>query len=356
MRGGPGGACDPAVVDNKSLAAFFDTLFERLDATPDDRLHVAEVTLGGVGFKLRSSNRVVLDRYRDRLVTRGEPIGEARRIDIVAASEMGWRAGLWAEPDWQMHHFDEAADVGGYVATYPYFDRQWIVRQRRSGNAAYFLDHMDDLLPWDSGAPVRVPLNWALRQARRRMIHAGSLGVDGQGVLVAGPGGAGKSGTTLAGLAGGLQTVGDDYILLDQDGPPTVLPLYRLLKQDAAGIARIPGLADRLGALSPNWQGKFEFDPERAFPGCMADRLRIGAILLPVVARQERSTIEAVPRADAIRYLTDALFGEFQSRSAEDLLFLTGLSMRLPVYRLRLSEDPIEIAATVRSVIAEHAR
>jgi hypothetical protein len=355
MRG-PAGAGDAAVVDTRSLGAFFDGLFERLDATPDERLHVAEMTVGGIAVRLRSSNRAVLDRYRDRLTTSGDTAAESARIDIVAASEMGWPAGRWDEPDWQMHLFDESADRGGYLATYPYFDRQWIVRQRRSGNAAYFLDSMDDLLPWDSGAPARVPLHWALRQARRRMVHAGSLGLDGHGVLIAGPGGAGKSGTTLAGLAGGLQTVGDDYILLDQREQPTVTPLYRLLKQDAAGIARIAGLADRLGAVTPNWQGKFEFDPEAAFPGCMARGLRLGAILLPTVARQAQSTLEPVPRAEAIRFLTDALFGEFQSQSSEDLLFLTGLVMRLPVYRLRLSEDPKEIAAVVRQVIGDHAR
>jgi len=354
MPGGTG-AGEASRVDNGNLGAFFDRLFERLDTTPDDRLHVADLTLGGARFKLRSSNPDVLRRYRDRLAGSGTASAPGGRIDIIAAADMGWTAGQWAEPDWQMHHYDESATLGGYLATYPYFDKQWIVRQQRSGNAAYFLDRMEDLLPWDSGAPVRVPLHWALRTAKRRMIHAGSLGVDGHGVLVAGPGGAGKSGTTLAGLAGGLQTVGDDYLLLDQHGHPTVSPLYRLLKQDAAGIARIPGLADRLGALVPNWQSKFEFDPEIAFPGCFAGRLKLGAILLPAVALQGRSTLEPVPRAEAVRYLVDALFGEFQSRSAEDLLFLTGLSMRLPVYRMKLSADPAEIAATVRTVIGDHA-
>ncbi|MCX5518799.1 hypothetical protein OSH10_10155 [Kaistia defluvii] len=342
-------------VDNGSLGAFFDRLFERLDTTPDDRLHVADLSLGGASFKLRCSNREVLKQYSDRLAPSGAATAPGGRIDIIAAADMGWTAGQWAEPDWKMHHYDESAALGGYLATYPYFDRQWIVRQRRSGNAAYFLDRMEDLLPWDSGAPVRVPLNWALHTAKRRMVHAGSLGVDGHGVLIAGPGGAGKSGTTLAGLAGGLQTVGDDYVLLDQHEHPTVSPLYRLLKQDAAGIARIPGLGDRLGALTPNWQGKFEFDPDIAFPGCVAGPLRLGAILLPAVAMQARSTLERVPRAEAVRYLVDALFGEFQSRSAEDLLFLTGLSMRLPIYRMRLSADPAEIAATVRTVIGDHS-
>ena len=51
-------------------------------------------------------------------------------------------------------------------------------------------------------------------RAARRIAHAASLGRDGRGILLLGHGGAGKSGTALAGVAAGLQTVGDDYVAL----------------------------------------------------------------------------------------------------------------------------------------------
>jgi len=356
-----GEALDTATVDTEAigldnLGAFFDRLFDRLDATPDDRLQQMRFSIGGVAFQLRCSREGILERYRGRLISGGEPTGERARIDIVAAADMGWPAGRWTESEPRAHLFLKAAERSGYEMAPPDFDRQWFVRQRRTGNIVHFLGAMEELKPWDSGSPVRVPLQWALMKPQRRLVHAGSLGVDGHGVLVAGPGGAGKSGTTLAGLAGGLRTVGDDYLLLDQREHPVVLPLYRLLKQDTAGIARIPGLAERIGALSPNWQGKFEFDPEAVFPGCMAEGLRIGAILLPVIARQARSTLEPVAPMNTVRYLVDALLDRFAGQSGDDFLFLMRLATRVPIYRLHLSEDPAEIASTVRRVIGDHAR
>jgi hypothetical protein len=279
----------------------------------------------------------------------------ARRIDVVAAAEIGWPRARWVEDDWQMHVFDGVLADAGYVAAYPYFDGQWIVHHRASGVSVHFVASMEDLLPWDSGSPLRLPLHWALLQNRQRMVHAGSLGVDGRGVLIAGPGGAGKSGTTLAGLAAGLTTVGDDYLLLDQKRSPAALPLYRLLKQDAAGLARIDGLAERLGPMTENWQGKFEFDPERAFPGSLTDRIELCAILLPVVAHAPASRLEPVSRPDAVRFLTTAMLDQLPAASADSVLFFAGLTARLPVFRLHLSEDPAEIAGTIRDFIVTRA-
>ena len=42
--------------------------------------------------------------------------------------------------------------------------------------------------------------------------------VSGDGVLLAGAGGAGKSGTTLAGILHGLSSVGDDYVAVRANG------------------------------------------------------------------------------------------------------------------------------------------
>ena len=182
-------------------------------------------------------------------------------------------------------------------------------------------------------------------------MHAATLGHAGFGVLIAGPGGAGKSGTTLAGLASGLSTVGDDYILLDQEGAPTALPLYRYLKQDPAGITRIPGLAERLCGARLNWQGKYEFDPETIFPGCLVDRLSLRAILLPSIAGGRHSRLERVSRSEAVQLLARDATQQLPMGGPESVLFFGGLTASLPVYRLYLSLHPAEIAAVVAQTI-----
>lgn len=341
---------DSIDIDGTSLIGFLDGLFDRLARAGNEPFAVAPLVIGGLPFLLRSTDAGTLERYRNRLAATSHSDHSAPRIDIVAALDIGWPSPRWVEPNWQMHVFDQIAEAGGYDIAYPYFDRQWIARQRRTGHCVYFLDRIEDLPPWDSGSPLRLFLHWSLSAPRRRMVHAASLGVDGKGVLITGPGGSGKSGTTLAGLAAGFSTVGDDYLLLDQVGTPIARPLYRLLKQDSAGIARV-GLQAQMPALEPNWQGKFEFSPDELFPGGFVETLELGAILLPVVAHARRTLFETVHRSDAVRFLTLSMLDQLPIGSASTVMFFAGLTARLPVYRMHLSEDPKEIAAAVRRVI-----
>lgn len=344
-------------VDYQTLVPLARELFGSLDGMPDASLHTARLRIADADITVRSTNRAVLDLYRQRLISAAplEPPTGTHRFDIVAARELGWPSHHWSVPDWQMHVFDQVVDEGGYRAAYPYFAGQWIFGDKASGNAVHLLADMDDRLPWDAGSPLRHPLQWALANPRRRLAHAGSLSLNGHGVILVGPGGSGKSGTTLAGLAAGLQTVGDDYILLDLADGPDALPLYRVVKQDEAGLRRLPGVSGRLAGLAPNWQGKFEFDPERLFPGSLADRMRICGILMPRLGGEGRSSLEPVPRLEAASYLQEAMFPEPGREPTSDLLFLTALLLRAPAYRITLSTDPAEIAETIRAFIAGHA-
>ncbi len=117
-----------------------------------------------------------------------------------------------------------------------------------------------------------------------RLAHAGTLGVDGKGIQLAGAGGSsGKSGTVVAGLLNGLDSVGDDYVLTDIVDGVTAYPLFATLKQDPKGFRRL-GLKHRLkspGLL--NWQGKHQFLLENIAAQTTPARLDIIALVLPSI-------------------------------------------------------------------------
>ena len=121
------------------------------------------------------------------------------------------------------------------------------------------------LPPWTAGAPFAPLLHLAFAWRGWRLLHAATLGSGGAGALLAGPGGVGKSATTLAGITHGLVTTGDDYLLVEPGTPPVAWPVYRLLKQDRAGLARAGHDDLSLGAV--NWNGKVEIDLEARVPG-----------------------------------------------------------------------------------------
>ena len=102
----------------------------------------------------------------------------------------------------------------------------WRFFDPASAQGVEMIENPKALPDWDFSFPMRDFLHWGLQSIGWRLVHSGTLGVNGRGALIIGAGGSGKSGTTLAGLTRGLQTVGDDYIALSLDaGKPRAYPL-----------------------------------------------------------------------------------------------------------------------------------
>lgn len=206
--------------------------------------------------------------------------------------------------------------------------------------------------PWERAFPLRNFLHWGAVCQGQRLLHAGTLGLRGRGVLLAGAGGAGKSGTVLAGLCHGLRSVGDDYILLDPalDGI-FAQPVMRLMKQDQTGLARL-GLAgemDRFGAR--NWQNKFEFDFEELFPGSRATRLKIGAVFLPKIGTEARSSLRPASTREVMFALLPNNLQQLPGAAQQAMAVIARIARDLPGYHLSLSSDPAEIAASIRAFL-----
>jgi hypothetical protein len=209
----------------------------------------------------------------------------------------------------------------------------------------------DDLPVWDNGAPLRIPIHWASLDRGLRLVHGATLGNSRDAVLIAGPGGSGKSSTTLGGIANGLQTVGDDYVLVTPTDPPIAMPVYRLLKQDQSGVDRIDGLSERLGTLQPNWQGKVEFNADEFFPGCIANSQRIRAILVPAICHAQKTRIEPIDWMASLRALARPTLEQIPCDRDTGLLFCMGLSKKVPGFRLLLPNNATEIAEKIEKFI-----
>jgi hypothetical protein len=201
--------------------------------------------------------------------------------------------------------------------------------------------------PWENGSPLRLFLHWAYAHVGMRLTHAATLGIGGAGALIVGASGSGKSGTTLAGLLNGLESAGDDYVLLEQGDDLTAHAVFRIFKQDSKGLRRVgldPGL---VGATTVNWHGKHEFDAQELKPRGFVNRLSIRCILAPELARLDRTFIEPLSAANAALALAPSAVLQLQGDTREGFRFFAELSRRLPAFRVRLSEDPLEIADAI---------
>lgn len=329
-------------------------LLRQAASLDDERLLVRYFSVAGLEIKARFTDAGIADLYSERLIGRSPYAASTQslRIDVLETSRLGWPPpARWDDPGCPEDRFERDLLVSGLRAAYPYQPRLWQVYDEAAGAALQLAGAVSDLPTWDTGAPLRLAIHWALHGRGRRLLHGATLGIGGDGVLISGPGGIGKSGTAMAGIVHGLLTVGDDYVVVEPGNPPKAWPVYRLFKQDLAGVRRFPGLHLQLARRPLNWQGKLEFDPEELSPGCMARSLRLRAILVPSIERLPRSRVEPMARGKAIEAIARSTIVQLAGERASIVLFCAGLAAGLPVFRLFLSEKPAEIAATVAALL-----
>lgn len=312
------------------------------------------VEIAGLCVKLRFDNDRLRDDYLARLCVRpseGQPrgsisvlLGEEHLADMPPLPVMSAVSPL---------EFHEALAADGMLATYPVAAGHWQFFDSRSRTALLAIRRRDDLPLWDGSAPLRLPLQWLFEDCGLRVVHAATVGVAGKGAVLFGRGGAGKSGTTLAALSVGMSTVGDDYVALRLHGAPAALPLYNCVKQDLPGLERVPGLRDALKELTPNWRGKYEFDPRMVFPGALLDELALHAVILPKIAQRAEPSIERVnSKAALLALLSSNLQYNLTDRDG-GMGKLASFLRQLPCYQMSLSTSAHQNGLALRSFLAD---
>lgn len=185
--------------------------------------------------------------------------------------------------------------------------------------------------PWEDGAPFRTALHFALQGHGRRLVHAAGIGRDGVGVLLAGPGGTGKSTTTAACLAAGLQSIGDDYVLLDVLGfRPAAHAVYASVKTTTVIGAR---------GHDPRADGRRTLIVGRDLDGTLVRSLRIAAVLVPRIVDAERSRLSPISRAAALRAIAPATMMQVPREPRPDLGPMSELVASVDCYELQLGRD-----------------
>jgi hypothetical protein len=204
---------------------------------------------------------------------------------------------------------------------------------------------------WERAAPLRVALFWALRGEGRHLVHAGAVGDDRGGVLLAGASGSGKTTVALAALVHGLGYVADDYILLDAAGAPTAISIYNTAKLDDGHVGRFGALAPGIRFPPPSDAGeKAVLDIARLMPGSLRESLPVRAVLVPRICGG-RSRLRRASAAEALLALapSTALQMPFGDRAV--VSSLAALVRRVPCFGLDVGDDVAEVAGGVERAL-----
>jgi hypothetical protein len=158
-----------------------------------------------------------------------------------------------------------------------------------------------------------VILHWGLTARGRRLAHAGAVGTDRGGLLVAGPSGSGKTTVAMSCLDAGFDFAGDDHVLLTFGGDgPIAHALYGTAKLHRDAGRRVPGLAPAVvnhadlgnaAATRPlDSDEKLVADVHRWRP----DRLRdvpVRAVVIPRIVARPGSRLRPAGAGQALRAL-----------------------------------------------------
>jgi hypothetical protein len=195
---------------------------------------------------------------------------------------------------------------------------------------------------WERAAPLRVPLNWALRGTARTLAHAAAVGRrrGGPGLLIAGPSGSGKSTTALAWLLAGGDFAGDDYVLVDLDGAgaPAASPVYATAKVDPAAIELLPELGTAASLGDDELAGKSVLDVRDLRPSQPTGPIPIAAVVVPRVTHSTRPTLNPMTPPAALRAVAPSSVLQLPGETG-GLRVLADLTRQLPCYEIELSKD-----------------
>lgn len=336
----------------RTLLNELNALFSRADVLFNTARHSRSYAVAGETFVASSSLEGYLDAVDLAVASRGSATDKKARIFIGVAGENGCPSIAW-----NAAHFEERRLEAFLASTrYRMYHYQplsyWQIYDRQTATGFQILSGADQYPAWDLGSPLRNFLQWHLASRDGALIHAGTLGVDEKGVLLAGAGGSGKSGTVLSGILAGLTSVGDDYVFVTPSSL-RAYPVFETLKQDAAGLTRL-GLAHHPHIpQKTNWQNKHQFYIRDLGPPSLPASLSLHALLLPRIAGQTKTTLTPTSAKEA--FLSLAPSGVTQIPGDRPLLYSTAaeISRQLPCFRLDLGSDPVEVSVAIRQFIEE---
>jgi hypothetical protein len=182
-------------------------------------------------------------------------------------------------------------------------------------------------------------------------LHASAVVIDGEALLFAGSGGAGKSTTAAAFLHAGASLLTDDVAAIAvRDGGPHVEAGHarvRLWDDSAAGLY---GSADALPLLTPTWEKRF-VDASQSF-GDDAVPLRAIVVLAP---RGEATRIRPLRGLDAViavlaRTSVPALLDD--AHRAHELEQIAALVSAVPVFELSARADLQATSDLIAAILA----
>lgn len=346
----------PGALAAEAPARYFERLDEEFHAAAEAGLHEREIAIAGRRVRLRFADSGTLEAFYPALSHLESTLGDEPDVELCI-----WDAARTGRLPPDIAWGDQAPTEGAMVRRLSDETVRTKLDPRSNGVLCYDRSRARLLyctrdvatVPWEvRSSPLITAFSWTLATPSHPIIHAGCVGLEGSGVLVAGTTGAGKSTTCIGAAVAGLEYVSDDYLLVETDARPVAHSLTCMGRIHRSNMGRIEGVDRAVAGWVAGDDPKAAVDVRLLAPGRIRASLPLKALVLPRLASGGETVMRRVTAAEALRNLApSSLFFLPTEGPHEAFAAMGNLARALPAYVLHLNEDASAAAAQLAQLI-----
>ena len=353
----------PAERDADPISVFADTMFTYLQNVAAAQAPPAMAfSFGPLAVEMHIAGTTFRRRFTQAIEFAQLPLADQTGLSWLIIAIDGAATGIGDPPPWRFpvanpRHLERLHFSANLQLSVRYNPTTltWTAISVARRLAIIWTADAAQLPDWDDSAPFRDLFHWMTLPTDYFLAHAAAIGSGRNGILLAGPGGCGKSTTTAAMVMHGLMTAGDDFVLVDP-GAGRVHALYDTLKLDSRGSEWFPELAAHVANRNRESPAKSRIHLWRSRPSALAHQLPVDAILLPRAAGAPKTAITSATVAEAMRALVPSTICLVRGGEAETIRKSAAFLRKTPAYHCALGSDPSEAASTISEFAASLAR
>ena len=226
------------------------------------------------------------------------------------------------------------------------------VLDRAAGRIRALVRNTNGVASWYRAKPLQLPLSIFFADRGVDLLHGGLVSLQGNGVLIAGTGGSGKSTLTLASLLEGLDFLGDDCVAAQEiEGRFEGHSVFGSSCLEHAHLRRFPLLG---GTGADDVEAKAVLPIAQLFADRMASSTTIRAIVLPRVTHGDQVTLQPTSGREALLALAPSSILGRAVPAAGALARMARLVREIPAFRLEMG--PVDEAGPRMRALLEELR
>lgn len=230
----------------------------------------------------------------------------------------------------------------------------WHLHDLSAGTGVYWVRAAARLPAWEYGSPLRHHIHWGALAMGHAMLHSAVVGENGVGVMLAGPGGSGKSTLTAAAISVGMQTTGDDFILVSQSGADwRSHSLFDTMKLIGMAETLFSGLAAQAVNRDRRPEEKALIPISTTIQDALVAQIAVKALVSCKLTGEDASIIRPASRFEMIRALLPSTSKILRTAHDETFQQVASLSRSLPCHEFLIGNDPVEATTVLQEFLRE---